>query len=105
MATLGLVQCILDVFISAVAILIFMNFTNSSNWSLLIFGALGGVIIDFVDNVPYWNRKIQKTKIGKKFHEFHNKYHQTIPSKLWFWGALSQLIIILGGIWILLQKL
>lgn len=95
----------LDVFISGLAILIFMNFTNPYNWPLLFFGALGGVIIDYIDNVPYWNKKLQKTKIGNKFHKIHSKYHHTISSKHWFWGVLTQLIIILGGVWFLLQKL
>ena len=40
-----------------------------------IAGALGGASVDLVDNVPFWQRKIHQTRIGKQIGKFHNSLH------------------------------
>ena len=51
----------------------------------MIAGALGGVISDLADNVPYIKTLFRKFSVGKVFHAFHGKYHQTLPwRKAWF---------------------
>lgn len=34
-------------------------------------GALGGIVPDIIDNVPFWQKIFQNNKFGKKFHSFH----------------------------------
>jgi len=34
-------------------------------------GALGGIVPDIIDNVPFWQKIIKNNKFGKKFHSFH----------------------------------
>lgn len=47
--------------------------------SAVFWGAFGGFLPDLIDNVPFWNKQWHSTKIGKKFHKFHDGIHQKQP--------------------------
>lgn len=55
-------------------------------------GALGGMIPDLLDNVPFWQNKFMATKFGKKFHHFHHAIHQKQPGIVV--GMATQIITI-----------
>jgi len=60
--------------------------------SAFAWGALGGMIPDLLDNVPFWEKRFQATKIGSKFHHFHCTIHKKQPS--FFVGMTIQIITI-----------
>jgi len=64
--------------------------------SPLFWGALGGVLPDLLDNIPFLT--IRNTKFGKPFHRFHNLIHSKTPS--WQIGSLTQIVVVvLFAIW------
>jgi hypothetical protein len=72
---------------------------------LMLIGGLSAILIDLIDNVPFWNKRIRKIGIFNKLHAFHNKINYKLKSKHWYWGVLSQLAIIGGTIWYLKEFL
>jgi hypothetical protein len=40
-------------------------------------GALGGILPDILDNVPFWEKSFQKSTFGRNFHNLH-KWVQSI---------------------------
>jgi len=59
--------------------------------SPLLWGALGGVLPDLFDNIPFLT--IRNTKLGKPFHKFHNSIHSKPPG--WFIGSLTQILVVI----------
>ena len=95
----------LDILAGVTVVLILASQTNSSNWLNLFAGAFGGIFLDLLDNVPYWSKKFRKTIIGQSIHAFHDKFHFTVDSQHLIWGILTQIIVVIGGLWYLLQNL
>lgn len=63
--------------------------------SQMFFGALGGMIPDLVDNMPFWSPVVRKTALGKFYHRVHEILHYTIENKEVMWtGVLNQIILI-----------
>lgn len=94
----------LDVFLAGGLFLLIISQFPSIFWQNIFWGSLGAIIIDIADNVPYWNKKLQQTKIGKIFHLLHEKWHTTVSLKFYFYGILIQLIVLGGALWFLWQK-
>lgn len=65
-------------------------------------GAIGAVLPDVIDNGPFIQRLFRKTKFGKRYHEFHWKFHSTAAPKIWYIGVATQLAIIGLSLWLLL---
>lgn len=95
----------LDNIIAALIVVFFITHCSDIFWPRIICGAIGGISIDIIDNVPFWSKKFQKTCFGSKFHQLHDKFHATVPRKYWALGVISQLIFIIGGLWFLSKKL
>ena len=68
--------------------------------SPFVWGAFGGMVPDLLDNVPFWNKAFRKSKIGRKFHNFHNLFHSRLFNHKPFLGLLSQYLIIALFIWL-----
>jgi len=68
----------------------------------VLFGALGAVLPDLIDNGPFIQRLFRKTKFGKAYHEFHWRFHSTASPKIWYIGLLTQVAIIVLALWLLL---
>lgn len=66
-----------------------------------IFGALGGLLPDILDNSPFWSKQFQKTKFGRIFHSLHKKIQFEQPSPL---IGLSMQVVIVVFFAILLLK-
>jgi hypothetical protein len=62
------------------------NFTNPLLW-----GALGGVLPDLLDNIPFLT--VRNTKFGKLLHKFHLKIHAKTPG--WIVGSITQIIVVI----------
>ncbi len=72
-------------------------------FSPFLAGALGGVLPDLIDNVPFWNHWFRPLLGFKQFHAFHESTHtfwrRILPmpqeAKLptwWLWGIVTQLV-------------
>ena len=65
--------------------------------SPVAWGALGGVTPDLFDNVPFWSKKFQATRFGKRYHAFHDSFHTTLflqETKWWPFGLVIQVLLI-----------
>jgi len=64
-------------------------------------GAFGSILPDLIDNVPFWDKSFQKTRLGKIFHNFHYQIQSVkltpIP------GLAIQYIIITIAVLILIK--
>lgn len=66
--------------------------------SPFIWGAAGGYLPDFLDNVPYWKKYVRKLKFFTKFHQFHEWVHSNWEKyypmpKYWKLGLATQLLV------------
>lgn len=65
--------------------------------------ATGGLLPDIFDTSPFWKEKFRATKIGKLVHTVHIFFHWPLSSRFWFWGILTQAVLVIGSIY-LMQK-
>ncbi|MCX6808041.1 MAG: hypothetical protein NTW50_00020 [Candidatus Berkelbacteria bacterium] len=61
--------------------------------SPFLWGGLGGVLPDLVDNVPLWNKSFRKLRFGYLFNQFHEWTHHYRPPA-WL-GLLSQAVTLI----------
>jgi hypothetical protein len=54
----------------------FPDFTSPFIW-----GAVGGYLPDFIDNVPFWKHKVRRVKIFARLHQFHEWIHTQWEAK------------------------
>jgi len=87
-------------FIITMAVFIIL-FNNRSDFAIISVGALGGISVDIIDNNPL--KFIHKWPVFKQFHAFHELIHYELPIDKWYWGLLSQLVIIGLSFWVLLR--
>ena len=74
----------------AVAITIYL-FSMGMVLPEMIWGVVGALFPDLIDNVPIWKRKIRKLNVFREFHFFHAKIQQfKIPL---FWGLAVQYLL------------
>ncbi|HYC80122.1 MAG TPA: hypothetical protein VEC17_03795 [Candidatus Binatia bacterium] len=81
------------------------------NFDLLspfIWGAAGGYLPDFIDNVPFWKERIRKLVVFQKFHDFHVWIHDNWRFKYpmpeyWILGTITQIILVVPALWYLLN--
>lgn len=64
-------------------------------------GALGGVVPDIIDNVPFWQKYFQKSLFGQKFHRFHEWVQSLKISPVP--GLIIQYLIIAVAVLILIK--
>ncbi|MFC1612460.1 hypothetical protein ACFL29_01275 [Patescibacteria group bacterium] len=83
-----------DIFIAGILLLYILFNISFSLWLILFFGALGGLLPDILDVSPFWNKKFKATKIGGKFHQFHEFFHWPLTIKWIYLGIAIQIIIV-----------
>jgi len=67
-----------------------------------VWGAVGGIFPDCIDNVPFWSHQLRKLPRIKQFHQFHSMI-QRIKTPLWF-GFLIQYSIMAIFFYLLLRS-
>lgn len=60
--------------------------------SPVMWGAIGSVLPDIVDNGPW--RSIRKLPVFKQYHHFHESFHSTVEKENWLLGTLTQITIV-----------
>lgn len=85
------------------AILIYLGYTLLDlNLSLLLWGGFFGLVVDLWLHVPIWKKYTRKIWPG--LYKFHYDLQHWWPKPNKFIGYGTNLILIIGGIWFLLQS-
>ncbi len=66
---------LIDSTLAALIILFFWLRFPPPHEPYFVFGAIGGYLPDFIDNVPFWKNYIHKLPGFKQFHAFHEATH------------------------------
>ncbi len=73
----------------------------------VFWGALGAVLPDLLDNVPFWSGKIANWPIFKQERYIHRYFHITDESQQHmpkYLGLVTQIAVFLFGAWIILMS-
>ena len=96
----------IDVIISFALLLYAFNFKQQFNNGAILFGGIGAIIPDALDNLPYFSDRLHKISFFNKIYLFHEKIQYfskkervNIPL-----GITTQIIIILMSIYILFWR-
>jgi hypothetical protein len=74
----------------------------------IIWGAVGGLSIDIIDNVPFWSGFVRKLPFFRSLHNFHEGLHSVgkkFKKNHKSYGMWSQIILIALSLFYLLNKL
>ncbi|MEI6040446.1 MAG: hypothetical protein WCP93_03815 [Candidatus Berkelbacteria bacterium] len=83
-------------------IVFYILFHHRPDFTVLCVGALGGITVDLIDSNPFIRFLREKPGFAQ-LHWLHDKFHFFIKPKYWFWGLLTELIVIGGTLWYLLK--
>jgi len=82
-------------------LIVILLFKNRPDFGIIMMGGLGGIFVDIVDNNPF--RFLRTWPFFKQIHFVHTKLHYDLLASKWYFGAMTQLIIIGGSLWYLLK--
>jgi hypothetical protein len=88
--------------VTGIIIVSYFVFKSSVPFALVV-GALGGLTIDLIDNVPFW-KGIRNLLIFKQLHQFHEMFDGAVRKKWKIVGVATQFIIIAVAVSILMQN-
>jgi len=88
-----------DIALTIIVMIYFLNRGEATPG--FIWGAIGAVLPDFVDNTPFWSTTVRKLPVFKQFHIFHHGL-QKIKTPMWF-GLLTQYAIAAVFFWLLFR--
>jgi hypothetical protein len=77
--------------------------------STFIWGAAGGYLPDFIDNVPFWKKQVRKIHIFAKIHRFHEWIHENWQDrypmpKYWVLGSVTQIAIVVPSLFYIISS-
>jgi hypothetical protein len=87
------------------AILVFV--VPSPGKMIVFFGALGAVLPDLMDSVPWWSETTKRLPVWRYFTRLHDWAHldyslqRRLPS---FLGLVSQIVVIMAAILVLVGR-
>jgi membrane-bound metal-dependent hydrolase YbcI (DUF457 family) len=67
-----------------------------------ICGAIGGMVPDILDEVPWWSEGFRKTALGAGWHRWHLRLHCASMENTWMAGIVIDVAVIGAGLWLLL---
>src|SRR3990167_5252446 len=74
---------------------------NLGRNNYILIGAFFGILVDLIDNVPFWKRYLQKLPLFSQLHLLHMSIHNQLKAKYWVWGILTQIFIIVISLTVL----
>lgn len=78
--------------IIGILLIVFLLKADLGLKSPFLWGALGGIVPDILDNIPFWQNAFRNTHFGRTFHKFHDNIQKIrltpIP------GLLIQVLVI-----------
>lgn len=81
--------------------IVILLFQTRSDFGIIVAGGFGGIAVDIIENNPY--RVMRTWPFLKQIQWLHEKLHFDLNKKDWYWGILTQVIIIGGSLWYLLK--
>ena len=81
-------------------LLVFWIFFIKDRNLAILWGALGAIFPDLIDNVPFWSLSLRRLPVFKQFHWFHSRIHSPLKKKYWIFGVPVYIIIIGIAVWI-----
>ena len=81
--------------------LVIILFQNRPDFGIIMMGGIGGIFVDIIDNNPF--RFLRTWPVLKQIHFVHTKLHYDLPASKWYFGAMTQIVIIGGSLWYLLK--
>jgi hypothetical protein len=97
------VQAVLDVLI-ATGLIMWIYQSRAEVGSVMLWGALGAVLPDLLDNVPFWNRTLRRLPFFSQEQKFHDSIHinedtqRRVPKIL---GLLTQVAVVVISLFII----
>lgn len=85
-----------DLFIAIFIIKYYLKIDSQN--SGFIWGAIGGMAPDLLDNIPFWNKIFRKTKFGRYLHKIHESVHIILDPPA-FVGILTQILVIIVAVY------
>lgn len=76
-----------------------LSLSSPSAW-----GAIGAVTPDIIDNTPFWKEWIRLQPGFRSLHSVHDRFHFNPLMKYRYFGALTQLLVILLALLVLRQS-
>ncbi len=92
-----------DIAISLVLIVFILTLKSTLDRSSIIIGAVSGLSIDLIFNIPWWENFMKRTPILKSIYFFHKDIQEPLKKYQFVFGLPLQIIIIVVSIWILLK--
>ena len=98
------VMLIIDMFLAITAFSLILFLNPQKSWLLILAGALGGLMPDIIGSSPLWPKKMaEKIKLAGVYRKFHSFFHWTVVSRKFYWGLVTQAILIAGSILFLIK--
>jgi len=76
-------------------------FRSWPQFPAMVSGAIGSIMIDIMDNIPL--KSMDNWPVFREVHFIHDKFHFFLKKKYWYWGLMSEIIIIGVCLWVLLK--
>ena len=102
-----LVQAVLDVIIAGVIVSYIVVSSGGFSWnSPVLWGAIGSFLPDFLGNVPFWNRTLQRLPFFKQEYALHSSVHITPDSQKRYpryYGLLTQIVAVVLSLAVIIR--
>ncbi|MGA2666529.1 MAG: hypothetical protein ABSE91_00370 [Patescibacteria group bacterium] len=82
-------------------ILVVVLFYGRPNFGWIILGGFLGMAVDILDNPVFY--PTLSWPVLKQIHYLHHRVHYNLDPKKWYWGLLSEVIIIAGSLWLIFK--
>lgn len=86
--------------ILGVLIFTYIIWNNADRNSNVLIGAFFAMLVDLIDNVPFWKKFFRRLPVSRQLHQLHLKIHHKLDKKYWVWGVATQLVIVIVDFWV-----
>jgi hypothetical protein len=69
---------------------------------VFIVGAVGGILPDLLDEVPWWQEHFRRTSFGARWHRWHLRLHCGSMENTWVTGIVIDAVVVGAGLLLLL---
>lgn len=87
-----------------ILILIYILWDNILSNQYIVLGMFFAILVDLIDNVPFWKYNIRKLPVFSQLHKFHRLFHFKIKPNYWQWGVLTQIAVIIISLFVVFKN-
>jgi len=66
-----------------------------------IWGMIGSIVPDIWHNIPWWEKYARDLPILCYWYRFHRLFHATISPQYWWFGVVTQIVMVIVG-WLII---